>query len=145
MEITMPFDELVAFCESYAGVTSDYPFGPDTQCFRVGGKIFAMFCPLGAKGAEALLGAEENETGKPSPMIILRCLPEESDFYRRQYAGAIFRPYHIPKPQQAYSNTVFLDRGLSETILKELVQKAYYAVFVKLPKKAQKELLESKR
>lgn len=38
---SVTFDEFVQLVESFAAVTFDYPFGPETRVYKVGGKMFA--------------------------------------------------------------------------------------------------------
>ena len=38
----MTISEVKHLCLSHPGTTFDFPFGPDTAVFRVGGKMFAV-------------------------------------------------------------------------------------------------------
>ncbi|MEX5729247.1 putative DNA-binding protein (MmcQ/YjbR family) [Rhodovulum iodosum] len=38
----MTEDDLIAFCDARKGATREQPFGPQTDVWKIGGKIFAM-------------------------------------------------------------------------------------------------------
>ena len=38
----MTEDEIIAFCTALPGATHERPFGPETEVWKVGGKIFAL-------------------------------------------------------------------------------------------------------
>lgn len=132
---------IAALCESFAGVTADCPFGPGTHCYRVGGRIFASLIPGGVPGALTILLEDASiPREKTVPMLTLRCDPATGDFYRRQYPGAVLRPYHTPPAQQPYANTILLDGRVPPDALRDMAAHAYTTILRKLPKKRQIEI-----
>jgi predicted DNA-binding protein (MmcQ/YjbR family) len=115
----MNIEELREFCISKKGVTEGFPFGEDTLVFKVGGKIFAL----------------ANLDGEPS--INLKCDPEKAVALREQFSS-IVPGYHMNK---VHWNTVYLDRSLPESLLKELIDLSYNLVFTTLPRVKREEVL----
>lgn len=139
----MDINAVAALCQSFAGVTADYPFGPDTCCYRVGRRIFAQLCPNGIRGALTILLGQAVPREQTAPMLTLCCEPLTGDFYRCRYPGIVLRPYHSPPAQQPYANTILLDRQLPDEILQDMIAHAFYTALHKLPKKQQAALLEN--
>ena len=106
------------YCLSKAGVTEDTPFGPDTLCFRVANKIFA------------LLDMDKFES------VNLKCDPERAVLLREQHDG-IVPGYHMNKK---HWNTVSCDGSVSADLLLELVDHSYALVFSSLPKNVKEEI-----
>ncbi|AKP51662.1 MmcQ/YjbR family DNA-binding protein [Cyclobacterium amurskyense] len=106
------------YCLSKAGVTEDTPFGPDTLCFRVANKIFA------------LLDIDKFES------VNLKCDPERAVLLREQHDG-IVPGYHMNKK---HWNTVSCDGSVSADLLLELVDHSYALVFSSLPKNVKEEI-----
>jgi len=104
--------EVRAACAALAGVTSDYPFGPEVQIFRVGGKIFSLL----------------SET---SPSVSLKCDPGLAEILRQSFQ-AIVPGYHLNK---RHWNTVSLDGSVPDAQVRELIQHSYDLVLASLPKK----------
>lgn len=41
----MTEDQIIAFCDALPGATRDHPFGPETEVWKVGDRIFALMAP----------------------------------------------------------------------------------------------------
>jgi len=135
-------DDIRDLCGQYPSVTSDYPFGPQPECYRVGGKIFAEIYPRGVPGALRILLKDDSiPKDEIVPMITLRCEPIQGDFYRTLYPGTILRPYHCPPAQQPYANTILLNSAIGFEAVKGMIEHAYTVILHKLPKKTQAEIL----
>lgn len=100
------------YCMEKPGVTEELPFGPDTLVFKVGGKIFAL--------------TDINTFAS----INLKCEPERAVELRDQYD--FIRPgYHMNKK---HWNTVLLESGLNDALLRDLIDHSYARVYAALPK-----------
>ena len=104
---------VVAWCKRRPGVTDEYPFGPDTRVFKVGGKMFAI-CPRGVNPNHVSLKAD--------PATALRL--------RRKYP-AILPGYHLNK---RHWNTVILDGSLPDDAVRDMIEDSYDLVVSKLPR-----------
>ncbi|MEM6396543.1 MAG: MmcQ/YjbR family DNA-binding protein [Bacteroidota bacterium] len=116
----MNYDALREYCLSKPGTTEGLPFGPDTLVFKVMGKMFAV------------AGLNEEE-----PRVNLKCDPERAIELRETYPEGIIPGWHANKK---HWNTVYLERGLNESLLLELVDHSYDLVVQGLPKKIREEL-----
>lgn len=114
MEITF----FRTYCLAKNGVTEDTPFDPDTLCFRVGGKIFAIVDILAFES------------------VNLKCDPELAVDIRERYSS-VTPGYHMNKK---HWNTVPFDRSIPDRIILEWVDHSYDLVFKSLPKKVQADL-----
>jgi predicted DNA-binding protein (MmcQ/YjbR family) len=102
-----------AFRLRLAGATEEFPFGPATAVFKVGGKIFAI---LGTEGAPA--------------SVSLKCDPFYGAAMREHYAAV--RPgYHLNK---RHWNTVVLDESIPHEVVREWLRDSYELVVAGLPK-----------
>lgn len=110
----MYLDELRDFAMGLAHVTEDFPFDERTLVFRVGGKIFLL-------------------TDVEEPWEFnAKCDPERAVELRERYPDAVRPGYHMNK---THWNTVRLDMGLDERLLRELIEHSYELVRKSLPKK----------
>ena len=114
MEITF----FRSYCLSKNGVTEDTPFGPDTLCFRVGGKIFALVDILAFES------------------VNLKCDPELAVDIRERYTG-VTPCYHLNKK---HWNTVPFDGSVPDPVILEWIDHSYELVLKSLPKKVQADL-----
>lgn len=121
----MNIESYFEYCLSKKGVTEHFPFDEDTLVFKVGGKMFA------------LASLQEWEKGNPS--MNLKCDPERAEELRAEYDD-IQPGYHMSK---VHWNTVKVNRDVSDTFLKELIDHSYDLVFKSLTKKIQIEVLAS--
>ncbi|WP_231119257.1 MmcQ/YjbR family DNA-binding protein [Rhodovulum sp. MB263] len=67
-DIPMTEDALCAFCDALPGAARSQPFGPGTEVWKVGGRIFALLAPgsgrISVKCADAEFAAMLIETGR---------------------------------------------------------------------------------
>ncbi len=116
--VLMTLDYFRTYCLSKPGTSEDTPFGPDTLCLRVGGKIFA------------LTDLEE------FAYINLKCDPERAVELREQYEG-ITPGYHMNKKLW---NSVSVLGNVPEKLILELADHSYDLILQSLPKKIQAEI-----
>jgi predicted DNA-binding protein (MmcQ/YjbR family) len=120
----MNLETLYEFCLSKKGVTEHFPFDEDTLVFKVGGKMFAL---------TSLLQWE-----KGSPSVNLKCDPERAEELRAQYDD-IIPGWHMSK---IHWNTVAVNKVVSDSMIKELINHSYELVFKSLTKKIQGEIID---
>ena len=100
----MTVAELRSHCLAMPGATEEYPFGPTTTVFKVGGKIFAI----------ASLAAE--------PLTIsLKCEPELSEMLRAGH-DSIVPGYHLNKRHWI---TVTIGSDAPDPLVRDLVEDSY--------------------
>jgi predicted DNA-binding protein (MmcQ/YjbR family) len=92
------------FCLGRSGATEEFPFGPETSVFKVGGKMFAISA-LGRRPLE----------------VSLKCEPELSELLRA--GNPAIRPgYHLNKRHWI---TVTLDGSVPDRMIRDLVEDSY--------------------
>jgi predicted DNA-binding protein (MmcQ/YjbR family) len=106
--------ELRALCLSFNGAVEEFPFGPETSVFKVGGKLFA----LSALDARPL-------------KVNLKCDPDDALRLRREHTGWILPGWHMNK---RHWNTVTVDGGLPDPLVREMVEDSYDLVVAGLPR-----------
>ena len=111
-------EDVRSLCAALKGATSDYPFGPEAQTFRVGGKIFA------------LLSETEHR-------VSLKCDPALAEILRQNFADVI-PGYHLNK---RHWNTIALGASVPDEQVLEMVRHSYELVVSSLPKKQRATLL----
>ena len=100
----MTSDELRHNCLAMRGAVEEYPFGPTTSVFKVGGKIFAI-APLAA-----------------DPLTVsLKCEPEIGELLRAGH-DAIVPGYHLNKRHWI---TVTLGRDAPDALVRDLIEDSY--------------------
>lgn len=102
------------------GVEETLPFGPDTLVYKVYGKVFAL---TGLDGEEF--------------SVNLKCDPDRSLELRDEYPDGITPGWHMNKK---HWNTVFFESGISDKLLKELIDHSYKLVIAGLPSGIKKQL-----
>ncbi len=107
------------YCISKPGVTEGFPFDNETLVFKVMGKMFALANVDNFSSAN------------------LKCDPERAVLLREQYDGEILPGYHMNKQ---HWNTVMMDGGVPDNLLRELIDHSYDLVVAVLPKKLKEEL-----
>lgn len=122
----MNLETLYEYSLSKNAVTEHFPFDEDTLVFKVGGKMFAL--------------ASLSEWEKGNPAVNLKCDPDWADELRIQYDD-IEPGFHMSK---VHWNTVKVNRGVSDSFLRELITHSYELVFKSLTKKIQSEILALK-
>ncbi|AWI24745.1 MmcQ/YjbR family DNA-binding protein [Flavobacterium pallidum] len=118
----MNIQQYFEYCLSKPAVTEHFPFDEDTLVFKVGGKMFAL----------ASLSAWE----KGNPSVNLKCDPERSAELRAEYDD-IKPGYHMSK---VHWNTISVNQGVPDKMLRELIDHSYALVFKSLTKKLQSEI-----
>ena len=122
----MNLETLYEYSLSKNAVTEHFPFDEDTLVFKVGGKMFAL--------------ASLSEWEKGNPAVNLKCDPDWAEELRIQYDD-IEPGFHMSK---VHWNTVKVNRGVSDSFLRELITHSYELVFKSLTKKIQSEILALK-
>jgi predicted DNA-binding protein (MmcQ/YjbR family) len=115
----MEASELRRWCLEHAGAIEDFPFGPETSVFKVGGKMFA----LSALDREPL-------------DVSVKCEPELAEQLRHTHA-AIRPGYHLNK---RHWNTITLDGSVPDALVRDLVEDSYDLVVSALPKRVREQL-----
>ncbi len=104
-------------CLALIGAEKDYPFGPQTAVYRVGGKLFALM-------------------GDSGVAINLKCDPGLAEELRAVYESV--RPgYHMNK---RHWNTVDLAGDVPDAVLGDMVEDSYDLIVSALPKARQRAL-----
>ncbi|MEO3973350.1 MmcQ/YjbR family DNA-binding protein [Streptomyces sp. CAU 1734] len=104
--------ELKAFCLEFNAAVEEFPFGPETSVFKVGGRMFAL---------SALDG---------DPLRVnLKCDPENAVRLRADHPG-ITPGWHMNK---RHWNTVE-PAGLPDKLVRELIEDSYDLVVAGLPR-----------
>lgn len=98
------------------------------QRYQVGGKLFAATCQPGP----------EHKGFDCRELISFKCEPERAELLRAEFPDIIPGLY-LDKRNW---NSVFLDGGVPEDVLRELCTRSYDLVFQKLTKKLQREILD---
>ncbi|WP_342566236.1 MmcQ/YjbR family DNA-binding protein [Paenibacillus sp. FSL R7-0345] len=114
-------NKIMDYCLKKRGAVKEYPFGPEPEVFKVGGKMFAFIYE----------GAEE------ACRINLKCDPVIAGNLREQLE-AVKPGYHMNKK---HWNTVIVDGSLSLTEIYDMIDHSYNLVVGKLPR-SQRDLLQ---
>jgi predicted DNA-binding protein (MmcQ/YjbR family) len=107
-------DSLRRWCLARPAAVEEFPFGPETSVFKVGGKMFA----LTALDARPLT-------------VSLKCEPSLAEALRAEHA-AVRAGYHLNKRHWI---TVTLDDSLPDELLLGLLEDSYELVVDGLPKR----------
>lgn len=119
----MTVHELLKYCLSLPEAYLYHPFGPESTCVGVRGKLFA-----------------ELFTAADSFKITLKCDAALAQRLRREYPGTVCAGYHCAQMQKAYWNTVYPNRGVQDKELLRMVSHSYHQVVGTMPKRVQREL-----
>jgi len=103
------------YCLNKKHVTEEFPFDEQTLVFKVMGKMFAL------SGLERI-----------PHEINLKCNPERSIELREAYDGLIYSGYHMSK---LHWNTIVIESGVPDSLIRELIDHSYDLVVKGLPKK----------
>jgi predicted DNA-binding protein (MmcQ/YjbR family) len=103
------------------GVFQGQPFGPDYDVFKVGGKVFMMTTEV-----------------RGIPIVTLKCEPGYALALRQQFP-TITAGYHMNKK---HWTSVAAGTGISEHLVRGLVEDAYELVVTRLPKHKRLELTD---
>jgi predicted DNA-binding protein (MmcQ/YjbR family) len=111
--------ELRRWCLAQSGAIEDFPFTPEHSVFKVAGKMFAL----------SALDREPLE-------VSVKCEPDLAVELRGSY-GAIRPGYHLNK---RHWNTITLDAGLPDQLVRDLIEDSYDLVVSALPERTREEL-----
>ena len=114
----MNIEEYRDYCITKKGVTESFPFDETTLVFKVMNKMFAL--------------ADVDSFN----FINLKCNPEKAVELREQYNG-IKPGYHMSK---THWNSVYLNQGVPDKLIYQLIDDSYDLIVTSLTKKLQKEL-----
>ncbi len=106
--------DLRAAVMALPAATEDFPFGPDTAVYRVGGKMFALI-----------------SLDEASARINLKCDPEQAINLREMWK-AVTPGYHMNK---RHWNTVEPGVDLPDEAITELIAHSYALVLASLSRK----------
>jgi predicted DNA-binding protein (MmcQ/YjbR family) len=118
-QLSMNIEEFYSYCLQKQHVTEEFPFGPETLVFKVAGKVFAL-CGL----------------DNPQFLVNLKCDPDYAEDLRESYPE-IQPGYHMHKK---HWNTIDFEAGLSDELLRELIDHSYQLVVKGIPKSKRIEL-----
>ena len=110
------------------GAEQDYKLEWQWQRYLVRGKMFAAVCQPDPK----------YEPHRGREMVILKCDPRLSEAFRAQYPDIVPGFYS----DKTHWNSVYLDGGVPDGVLRDLCDQSYALVVSKLTKKVQRELAE---
>ena len=102
----LTFEEIKKLCLIKPGAYECHPFGPFPVCYKVGNRIFLEWYPEDEK-------------------ITLRCEPMLGDYYKQQYKGIVIPGYHCPDRQKRYKITVYINRGVEEEVISDMIGHSY--------------------
>jgi len=109
----MNIEELREYCLNKPGVTEHLPFDEVTLVFKVQGKMFALL-------------PTDHELS-----ITLKCIPEYAEELRERF-DSIVPAFHMNK---THWNTIYMEQGAPEKLVKELIDLSYHLVYDNLPRK----------
>jgi len=118
----LTIEGIIEYCLQCKYAYVDFPFGDMPMCIKVHGKIFAQI--YGDK-------------------VTLKCERIAGEYYLATYKKNTAPGYHCPPVQRPYFITIYFEPVMPDEVLKEMVGGAYNAVIKKLPRKIQKELVQS--
>lgn len=116
----MNIEDVREYCLGVKGSIECFPFDETTLVFKVMGKMFAY------------MGLEQRENGF---MLNLKCDPTKAIELREKYE-CIIPGYHSNKK---YWNSIYIEKGIPDYVLKDLINHSVDEVIKKLPKKLQLE------
>lgn len=103
----------MATAKELPDATHELPFGPDTDVFKVVGRIFLLASEL-----------------KGEPIITLKCDPADSEELRREFS-TIIPGYHVNKRLWI---TVASSPDITRELVQELVVDSYLLTVERLPR-----------
>lgn len=114
----MTFDDFAALAESFPGCVLEYPFGPDSRVYKVGGK---MFCTL---------------SEDPPYTAYVKAEPEIIDEQRAVFPDAVDR---APYMHERHWNRVKIS-DVPDFELEDWLEDSYRLVVAGLTRRARQEL-----
>jgi predicted DNA-binding protein (MmcQ/YjbR family) len=101
-------------CLSFPGSSFDFPFGPDTIVYRVGGRLFAL-----------------SPVGSDLLRVNLKCEPWLAPHLREQHPTAVRPGWHMDK---RHWNTIVCDGTIDDDLIVSMVEDSYDLVVAGLPR-----------
>lgn len=117
----MNIEDIRDYCLSLSFVTEETPFGPDTLVFKVASKVFL------------LIGLDQVDELR----FNVKCDPDYAVELREQYEQTVIPGYHMNKK---HWNTVYCNRELADSKLKDLINHSYDLVYQSFPKRVRDDL-----
>ena len=111
--------QLRRLCLRFAGAEETFPFGPETSVFKVRGKMFALA-----------------QLERKPLKVSVKCEPELAVELRSSY-DAVRPGYHLNK---RHWNTVTLNAGVSDQLVREMIEDSYDLVVSALPRRTREQL-----
>lgn len=124
----MTFEDFRNYCLNKPGVTEDYPFEGETAWMKVMGKLFAISNIVEMKRGKELV--------PPFHFINMKCDPDRAIDLRERFVE-IEPGWHQNKK---HWNSVYMNQGLPESLVYELIDHSYELVVASLTKKIQEDL-----
>jgi predicted DNA-binding protein (MmcQ/YjbR family) len=115
----MEATDLRAWCLGRPGAVEEFPFTPEVSVFKVAGKMFAL-----------------TALDRLPLTVSLKCEPDLAIALRDSY-DAIRPGYHLNK---RHWNTVTVDAGLPDQLVRDLIEDSYDLVVSALPKRTRERL-----
>jgi predicted DNA-binding protein (MmcQ/YjbR family) len=115
-------EQVAALALEFDDVTEEQPFGPNTDVYKVAGRVFVI-----------LAGQSD------PPSVSLKCEPSLAVHLREQYE-AVTPGYHLNK---RHWNTIALDGSVPAEEIADLVEHSYLRVIASLPKATRSRLTAS--
>jgi predicted DNA-binding protein (MmcQ/YjbR family) len=112
----------VSWCQAQPQAVEEFPFGPDTRVFKVGGRIFAIF-----------------PAGECPGRVSLKCDPGLAEVLRERHPG-VTPGYHLNK---RHWNTVDLGGSVPGEVVQDLLEHSYTLIVDGLPRRLREELREA--
>ncbi|MDF2542672.1 MAG: hypothetical protein K0S47_2390 [Herbinix sp.] len=120
----MTAEGIKTYCLQKPGAYEVTPFGPIPICYKVGNRIFLELYPRD----------EDYKITIRSEMML-------TDYYRSQYPGVVIPGYHCPERQRRYKNTIYMNRGLADDVVFDMIDHSYRDAVSKCTKKERMLLL----
>ncbi len=108
------------YCLNKIGAEKDFKVEWQWTRYMINSKLFAAVCSY----------------SDDRPIISLKCEPLFGQLMREQYED-IIAGYYMNKE---HWNSVFLDKDVPDSVIKEMIDMSYNLIFKGLTKKAQKEI-----
>lgn len=109
------------WCLAFPECEETLPFDESTLCFKTAGKIFAII-----------------DLNTPDSTN-LKAEPEQAIEWREHYSDAVFPGYHMNK---THWNTVYFDRSVDDSLVKQMLEHSWLQVIKGLPKKKSASFIE---
>ena len=117
----MNYEDIKTYCLAKPGAYQDCPFGPFPICYKVCNRIFLEWYPVEDK-------------------ITVRCEPMLADFYRQSYPDTVVVGYHCPDQQKPFKNTVYLNQGIGDELVYDMLDHSYEEAVKRLRKQDRESL-----